>query len=146
MSKNSLAELTEGTGMSTGSSVSTPGSGKPAVFQIAEVYFKALSDAKITHLINRNKVLATHQALGIFYDEMSDLLDSFIEASAGIYPLDALSFSAEEIKDCVSYFTKVYDSVESLRKSIPQKFIQSDIDVLQKEVGHCLYRLKYITT
>ena len=42
-----------------GTSPSVKTTKQPAVFQIADLYLKASIDAKITHLINRNKVYAT---------------------------------------------------------------------------------------
>lgn len=129
-----------------GTSPSVKTAKQPAIFQIADLYLKASIDAKITHLINRNKVYATHIALGIFYDKIPNLIDDFVETCAGIYNLDKLGFSCSEITDNISYFKNLYAQVEKIRSEISDKFIQSQIDLLQQESAHCLYRLTHMTT
>ena len=54
---------------------------------IPSLLFKARNDAHITHLMNRDKTMATHKALEAFYEEVVDLADGFIETSLVWYPV-----------------------------------------------------------
>ena len=118
--------------------------GDPCV-EIASVIFKAITDAHITHLLNKDKTFAKHNAMSIFYDEMPDILDGFIETYMGLYSVTSITVPASnEITDAISYFKGIYDKIEVLRKDIKESFLQSPIDTIQESIAHALYRLKNI--
>jgi len=115
---------------------------------IAMLILKARTDTHITHLKQKNKILATHKALETFYTDIVDLVDTFIETSMGIDD----SFSLEEvgessiIENPIEYFKTLYSTIEKERTSIKESFRQNQIDELQQLIARTLYRLKYITS
>lgn len=115
--------------------------------EIASLLFKAINDAHITHLLQPDKTLALHLALEKFYDgDVEDYVDTIVETCMGLYPVKNITVQAStKIVDCVEYFTDLYDEIENLRKGIKESFIQGQIDTIQQEIAHTLYRLKNIT-
>jgi hypothetical protein len=114
---------------------------------IPSILFKAQIDAKITHLLQKDKTLAKHNALGMFYDEVGDKIDTFVETYMGIYPIEEIC--TEEsccIKEPLTYFKNLYLQIEKLRKSIKETFLQNQIDEVQQLISHTIYRLTYIVT
>ena len=114
---------------------------------IPSVLFKAQIDAKITHLLQKDKTLARHSAMGMFYDEIGDKIDTFVETYMGLYTIDEIC--VEEsccIKEPIKYFAQLYSTIETLRKPIKETFLQNQIDEMQQLISHTLYRLKNITT
>jgi len=120
----------------------------PPCQQIAQAVFKAQMDTKFTHLCNRDKTLARHKAMEIFYDEIGDELDEFVECYAAGY--DEIDLCIKEpckvIDTPVAYFQNLYDFIESVRGGMSEQFLQSLCDNIQTEIKHCIYRLKYIRT
>lgn len=109
--------------------------------------FKAGLDAHITHLEQRDKTLARHNAMSIFYESIDGLTDTFVETYFGIYGVTAIC--VDEcccIKEPVSYFEDLYSQIDTLRKPIKESFLQNQIDEIQQLIAHTLYRLKNITT
>lgn len=114
---------------------------------IFSILFKARNDAHITHLLNKDKTLATHKALEIFYEEILDLLDSFIETSLYIYPVTDIEVGESKcIPNPLSYFEKLYKIIDNERKVYKESFLQNQVDEIQSLISQTIYRLKYITT
>ena len=114
---------------------------------IPSLLFKARNDAHITHLMNKDKTLATHKALEIFYDEVVDLIDGFIETSLVWYPVDDIH--VEEsccIKNPLQYFKDLYLQIDKLRGKYKESFLQNQIDEMQTLISQTIYRLTYMTT
>lgn len=114
---------------------------------IISMLFKAQTDAKITHLLQRNKTFARHEAMSIFYDSIGDLLDTFVETSMGKdYMTDICVEECCCIEEPISYFNELYVNIESMRDKYKESFLQNQIDEIQQLIAHTLYRLKNITT
>lgn len=116
-------------------------------YTIPSILFKSQLDAKITHLMQKDKTLAKHNALGMYYDDISDKIDTFVETYMGLYPIEDIC--VEEsccIKDPLTYFKELYNTIEELRKLIKETFLQNQIDEVQQLIAHTLYRLNYIVT
>ena len=111
---------------------------------IPALLLKASIDAKLTHLVQPDKTLALHTAMGIFYEEIGDPLDKFIETYMGLFPLTIVTQGSSKILSPISYFTNLYNQIEIERKGIKESFLQSQIDSFQELITHTLYRLKYI--
>jgi len=114
---------------------------------IQAVLFKAQVDTKITHLLQKDKTLARHNAMGMFYDEIGDKIDTFVETYMGLYSIEDIC--TEEsccIKEPLTYFQNLYSQIELLRKPIKETFLQNQIDEMQQLIAHTLYRLKNIIT
>jgi hypothetical protein len=115
---------------------------------IPALIFKARTDVHLTHLKQRDKTLATHKALEMFYDGVLDLADTFVETTMGIYPntcLDEVEES-EVISNPIQYFKDLYNNIAKSRLIIKESFLQNQIDEMQQLIAHTLYRLQFITT
>ena len=114
---------------------------------IPALLFKARNDAHITHLMNKDRTIATHKALEAFYEEVIDLVDGFIETSLVWYPVDDIR--VEEsccIKNPTQYFRDLYTQIDKLRRKYKETFLQNQIDEMQTLISQTIYRLTYMTT
>jgi hypothetical protein len=115
---------------------------------IPALLLKARTDAHLTHLRQKDKTLATHNAMSIFYEGVLDLVDTYIETSMGIDD----SFVLEEVEESevitnpLQYFKNLYNTISVERTSIKESFLQNQIDTMQELIAHTLYRIKNITT
>lgn len=115
---------------------------------IPALLFKARTDAHLTHLRQKDKTLATHGALEMFYDGVLDLIDTYVETSMGVddtFILEEVEES-EIITNPLQYFKDLYNTIQTERVSIKESFLQNQIDEMSQLVAHTLYRLKNITT
>lgn len=113
---------------------------------IPSLLFKARNDAHITHLMNKDRTMATHKALEAFYEEVVDLADGFIETSLVWYPVDDIC--VEEsccIDNPVDYFKNLYATIDKLRVQYKESFLQNQIDEMQTLISQTIYRLTYMT-
>ena len=121
--------------------------GEDPVVKIVALMFKARNDAHITHLKQPNKTLARHDAFGIFYDNIVDMVDTLYETYNGIHDTGSIVVSESGlIVDPIKYFKDAFDTIETLRKGVKESFVQNQIDSIQQEIAHTLFRLKNITT
>jgi|GEM_PF-2840008 hypothetical protein len=116
--------------------------------EIASLLIKSVNDAHITHLVQKDRTLARHTALEKYYDgAVEDIIDTIVETTMGLYPVDDIKVESScAIDDPVSYFKNLYSKIESLRESVKESFLLNQIDEVQQEIAHTLYRLNFITT
>ena len=141
-----LASILDAEEMSEGkSSASTKG--KP-VLPIAALLLKARTDVHLTHLLQKDKTLATHNAMSIFYEGVLDLVDTYVETSMGIDDTFKLTEVEESmaIANPLAYFKNLYNTISVEREVIKESFLQNQIDTMQELIAHTLYRIKNITT
>jgi hypothetical protein len=115
---------------------------------IPALLLKARTDAHLTHLRQKDKTLALHNAMSIFYDSVGDLVDTYIETSMGIddsFTLEEVDES-EVISNPLTYFKGLYNTILSERESIKEPFLLNQIDEMSQLIAHTLYRLKNIVT
>lgn len=114
---------------------------------IPALLFKARTDAHLTHLKQADKTLARHNAMSMFYEGITDLIDGYIESSMGIDPSFSLDMvpASEVIADPVAYFKNLYNQIEQSRVGIKESFIQNQIDTAQELIANTLYKLQFIT-
>lgn len=99
---------------------------------------------------NQTTSYSEHKALNNFYDSIEDLLDGLVESVAGVYgrPVDYIAheFVNYENKNQVQdYFKKLYEYVESERKSVYQEsWIQNQIDEISALVAQTSYLLTLV--
>ena len=114
---------------------------------IPALLFKARNDAHITHLMNKDRTMATHKALEAFYEEVLDLADGFIETSLVWYPVDDICVKESCcIKNPTQYFKDLYSQIDKLRSKYKETFLQNQIDEMQTLISQTIYRLTYMTT
>lgn len=115
---------------------------------IPALLLKARTDAHLTHLRQKDKTLALHNAMSMFYDSVGDLVDTYIETSMGIddsFTLEEVDES-EVISNPLVYFKGLYNTIQVERANIKETFLQNQIDEMSQLIAHTLYRLKNIVT
>ena len=115
---------------------------------IAAMLMKARTDAHLTHLKQKDKTLATHNAMSMFYEGIEELIDTYVETSMGIddsFCLDEVPES-EPIESPLKYFKDLYNSLQAERVNIKESFLQNQIDEMGQLIAHTLYRIKNIVT
>ncbi len=115
---------------------------------IAALLFKAKTDAHLTHLKQKDKTLATHNAMSIFYEGIGDLIDTYVETSMGIDDTFCLDEVPESIviDNPLAYFKNLYNAISVAREVVKESFLQNQIDTMQELIAHTLYRIKNIVT
>jgi DNA-binding ferritin-like protein len=111
---------------------------------VAELLESSLIVHKM-HLIARSRSYAEHQALGGFYDEISDFADSIYEQFAG-------QTSTVEIPDAmiidnnpITYLEKLAKFVEQVHSnSAEYSHLQNQMDEVKSLIYGTLYKLKYL--
>ncbi len=113
--------------------------------RFVSLLFKAKEDAHITHIEQRVKSSAIHEAMGIFYDSLDGLLDTFAETVMAVHGQLSISFSASVIQNPVQYMETLYDKIDEARSMYTESWILNQLDEMQQLTAHTLYRLKYVT-
>lgn len=115
---------------------------------IPALLLKARTDAHLTHLRQKDKTLALHNAMSMFYEAIGDMVDTYIETSMGIddsFTLEEVDES-EVISNPLVYFKGLYNIIQAERANIKETFLQNQIDEMCQLIAHTLYRIKNITT
>jgi hypothetical protein len=93
---------------------------------------------------------AEHSTLGEYYLEILENIDSLTESYQGKYEI-LKGYTSYVISDYVSrnevikYFQRVDINITELRKSIPDSYLQNQIDAVQELIYSTLYKLKYLS-
>lgn len=115
--------------------------------EIGDLVLTLLHSATNTHILHwQSKSYAEHQALGTFYEELPELVDSLVEAIQGRYDT-TLDFPAtyhspadsgkRELQDLSDYF-------QEKRSVLPQDSeIQNIADEIQALIDSTLYLLRF---
>jgi hypothetical protein len=105
--------------------------------------------AHIFHLQTRS--YAAHKALNVYYDDIVNLIDGFVESYQGRYGIltgykPAVSFiETDNVEDVVKYFTALNDFVDRSREKLPEDgFIMNQIDEISQLINTTLYKLTYL--
>ena len=114
--------------------------------------FESREMAHIYHLqVNGEEgSLASHLALGDYYDNILELIDSLIETYSGQYGIvdgyDIIDTNATRTKEKVAYFEDLAEFIKYARKSISAEdtHLQSIIDEVVALVYRTLYKLKFM--
>jgi len=107
--------------------------------------FHSQIQVHIFHL--QTKSFAEHKALNDYYDEITDLIDGLVESYQGKYEIlkNYVSFKLVDYiddKETISYFESINQSIEKLRKSNEDSYIQNQIDNAVELINSTLYKLK----
>ena len=106
----------------------------------------SVTNTHILHLTTRS--YAEHKALEIFYGEVGDLLDAFIEAFQGKYGLLHDFIADYKLPDApVPYLEYLKTEVETLRRQprFPQDSeLQNLVDEIADLINSTLYKLKFL--
>lgn len=105
----------------------------------------ARTDGHIMHLQSRS--YAEHMALQTFYEDLSDLIDSFVEAYQGLYGLIEeypSGYIAPDDKPA-AYMENFRKTVSALRKQLPDDSeLQNIIDEIAALIDATIYKLRFL--
>ena len=95
---------------------------------------------------NQTKIYSEHQALGMYYDDVLDIIDRITETYVGLYG-NITGYTSMPYRDYVSkeetinYFKALYQYVQTNRSIFKDSFIQNIIDELSELLAQTLFRL-----
>ncbi len=120
--------------------------GADPVMQFVMCLLHSVTNAHILHLSTNS--YSAHQALGNFYEEIGDLVDSFVEAFQGKYGLltDYKSDYAVP-SNPIDYMNYLKAEVEKLRREpkFPQDSeLQNEVDNIANLINSTLYKLRFL--
>lgn len=110
--------------------------------------FHSETQVHMFHLQTKSQSsFAEHMALGGYYDEIGDKLDSLIESYQGKYDIvkGYKSYPFDDYKNVeqlISYFKELVDMVTTNRKSIKESYLQNQIDGIEELIYSTLYKLR----
>ena len=109
--------------------------------------FKAMNDAHISHLMQKDKTLARHNAFSDFYTAVDGQIDTFVETYMGMNSLPNIVVAESSIiSDPIAYFNKLYLLVTAEREKLKEGYLLNQVDEMQQLIAHTLYKFKHITT
>ena len=105
--------------------------------------FHAITQTHIFHL--QTNSYAAHMALGSFYGDLEDLLDTLIESYQGSHGIQK-GYSAMDYSDipadCCAYFRTLLASVEKCQKMFTESDEVNVIDEMKTLIRQTLYKLE----
>jgi hypothetical protein len=120
---------------------------KDPVMQFVQCLLHSVTNAHILHF--QSLSYSQHMALGAYYDEVSNLVDGFVEAFQGKYGL-LTNYKADyelPATEPVAYLTYLKDEVETLRRmqGFPQDSeLQNEVDTIANLINSTLYKLRFL--
>jgi len=117
------------------------------VMQFVQCLLHSVTNAHILHF--QSLSYSQHMALGAYYDEVSDLVDGFVEAFQGKYGLLTKYKANYELpeSDPVDYMIYLKDEVAILRRmpEFPQDSeLQNEVDTIANLINSTLYKLRFL--
>lgn len=106
-----------------------------------------LHSATVTHFMHwATDSFAKHEALGAYYDEIVDLVDSYAEAFMGKYgQLNTFPEDFHLSEDPVDYLTSIKVFIEESREHLPQDTeLMNLVDEIADLVNSTLYKLRFL--
>jgi hypothetical protein len=117
------------------------------VMQFVMCLLHSVTNAHILHF--QSLSYSQHMALGAYYDEVSDLVDGFVEAFQGKYGLLTKYQSDYQLPDNnpVTYLTYLKEEVATMRRAsgFPQDSeLQNEVDTIANLINSTLYKLRFL--
>ena len=104
--------------------------------------FDVLNGVKKLHLIAKNKSYAEHMALGAFYENFQDLLDTFIETYYGKFGVINFTINGSEPRNSIDFVRTKTVYFESCYELFKDGFLVNQLDTILQECYHVLYKLE----
>ena len=117
------------------------------VMQFVMCLLHSVTNAHILHF--NTPSYSEHMALGTYYNEVSDLVDGFVEAFQGKYGLLTRYQADYQLPESnpIDYFIYLKDEVATLRRAsgFPQDSeLQNEVDNIANLINTTLYKLRYL--
>ncbi len=106
-----------------------------------------LHSATNAHLMHfKTRSFSEHMALGTYYDEIVDLVDSLVESFQGKYGIvEDYPNVYHSPKDPLKYFESLQRFVADARQDLPQDSeLQNVIDEIADLINSTTYKLKFL--
>lgn len=92
---------------------------------------------------------SAHMALGEYYDEIIEKVDALTESYQGKYGLvvDYKSYALVNFvsfEQVIAYFEELCSQVYTLRTSVPDSYLQNQIDSIEELLYSTKYKLKFL--
>jgi DNA-binding ferritin-like protein len=92
---------------------------------------------------------SAHEALGNYYDEIIELVDTLTESYQGKYGIviDYKSYSLVNFisyEQVIAYFEELCNQVYELRKVFTDSYIQNQVDQVEELLYQTKYKLKFL--
>lgn len=106
------------------------------------------TQAHIFHL--QTPSFAAHKALNEYYDNVVELIDSFVESYQGKYGIikGYTNVDLQEYQSCeaiIMYFTALSVFIDRARTQLPQdSYIQNQVDEMSALIHSTLYKFKFL--
>ncbi len=118
----------------------------PPVVKFISILLSSREQAHIFHL--QSPSYAQHKALQGYYEDIVDLIDTYVESYQGRYGvLKGYKFSNTILEDdsTVSYFMGVQKFVDEIRGQLPQDGeLNNTIDEIAGLISSTVYKLKFL--
>lgn len=123
-------------------------SGREDFAQMVSEILTSRNQAHVFHL--QTKSFAEHKALNDYYDEIGDLFDGLVESYQGKNGLitDFTCGGIQNYKstnDTIKYFEKLVESVEKLRESVKESYLENQIDTIVELIYGTIYKLRFLS-
>lgn len=114
--------------------------------EMASALMASQTQVHIFHL--QTKSYAEHKALQRYYEGVSDLMDSLIEAYQGQFGIienyDSKPISKYESKEqVISYFEDLMSLIDTNREGLPSH-LQNIVDTIVELISSTLYKIKFL--
>lgn len=92
---------------------------------------------------------SVHEALGEYYDEIIEKVDTLTESYQGKYGIvvDYKSYALVNFVSCeqvIAYFEELCSQVYTLRTSVSDSYLQNQIDSIEELLYQTKYKLKFL--
>ena len=92
---------------------------------------------------------SAHSALGEYYDEIIEKVDALTESYQGKYGIvvDYKSYALVNFvsfEQVIAYFEELCSQVYTLRTSVPDSYLQNQIDSIEELLYSTKYKLKFL--
>jgi hypothetical protein len=110
-----------------------------------------LTSRNQTHIFHlQTKSFAEHKALNDYYDEIGDLFDGLVESYQGKYGIISDYTCGGVVqyknnKETIKYFEDLVKSVEKLRKSVKDTYLENQIDSIVELIYSTIYKLRFLS-
>jgi hypothetical protein len=120
---------------------------KCCVEDLVALLFKARNDAHISHLLQKDKTLARHNAFSVFYEEILPMVDTLCESYMGLNEITEIKVpESTAIDNPTGYFKTLYAKVEEVKAGSSEGYLLNQFDSINQLIAQTLYRFKNIIT
>lgn len=116
------------------------GKNSPSIFM--STLFEVLDASKKAHLQAVNKSYASHMALGTFYDNFQELLDTFIETYYGKFGISDFTINSVESRSILEFIKNRVVYFESSYSLFKDGYLTNQLDAIIQECYHLIYKLE----